>query len=1172
MKISDLKKASQENTPAIVTSIIVFLLVGLYMAFIVPANVDKEDAYNKSTLQEFNLQFNNILKDFANQVDIDNLKDSLVKKAGQLYPFCDKKCDKDSTLLKLLHKLQSDSCRNSPELTDIIKNGIIQSVQIESVTTTGSELIIHKKINLQLSNISKDDLNAKDSKILARFCSITDTACVNIGELKTRLSGAIAFKNWAIYSGDSSRRILINQSIEKEELDSVRSKTSKSGILLFKFSDKRFYRQSVTVDATNNVYILVGAISQANFDQQSKRVDLNRILITALMVILLLLTIPMIKPLISSKKERLTQFDLLNTTSAIGVLALVLVSFSFTIFLSDNYQRISTANLMTLNKQVQTKLDKEFEPYFNVFNIVKKELTPDSALPVHYNIESFYKRPAIADLLNTKNINNLQNFFTINSKGELIKDISRENDFNIRMNFKERDYFQVLKDKGYSKMITAVFSKYDNQLKFVFVQKNPITVTNTLTKKTDTVDFYLTGFAFKPEFTDEFKHNVNNGYILCNNTGRVILNSDIDKSLHEDIYANSNNNYDLSQMLHNMKDTTFEFNYNGDPCLFYAKNYTSNIRSTVVDTSKKNHVFQANLNDYPLYLLSYKKQGFTNSLQIYTIINGFILSVGYVLAIMLLVLLYSIFFFMGDVSVFSRYHLFWLYPDNSRRKEYIVLMCINYGLFITFLVLCITGYKHVLYLSILSGINLAFLNFVLLNQRVFLFKKSEKNTALTKNRRRYSILLVITIASFSYLFPWMLYMHHLPSFGLSLSFAGHFLILYALKKDTKKIALPKNAVTSAKSCRPAFISYFLSVISYHYILVPMLIISYLFLSEVNTVKDLNNSYFKKEELATKSDPPQQQYFLKKDGNMSSLLPVAPPSKKYLEETRFDYFKHNMYDFKIYNDFIATNSTTYSIFMLLLSLVITVLLICNLINYYSGRFFFYELSEAYRLGYFKPDKLAAEFTNTSLIMPPYSEHDLQELERTEKPNTEITGSLDDIEKSDSKVWLKGIKNNIVSNKVKMELIMMNHFETYRDQYLELWDELTEEEKFVMSDFATDTFVNYKNRNVVIGIMKKGQIIADPLTGRLRVMNYGYRNFIVYLDDNVPESAKAIKEKEETSEALYSKWKLPLMIIAISGIVIFMYLSQESFNQVLLLGGSAISAIGLIARFLNTYKQS
>ncbi len=1175
MNLQEIKKTTKENTPAIFTSIIIFLLVGFYLIVVVPANEQKNDNYHKSTLEEFDLQFNNTLKDYANQVDVENLKDSIVKKATELCWKCEDNA-KDTSALQLLKQLQ---CRSNFILDNIQDNVIIQSVRIDSITNLSSEIIINKRINLKFSSSVLRKCKTRDSRMLSELCSLKDTSRVDKVELKKRLSGAIAFKNWVIYSADK-KEVLLSQTIDNQEFDSIKSTTSKLGVLLFKFSDKRFYRQSVAVEGTSNNFMLVGGINQANFDLQSKSVNLNYTFVSAFFVILLLLSIPLIKPLISNKKEKVTQFDLLSTTSAIGILAIVFVSFSFSQYLSNTYENIAGTNLMKLNTFVSSRINSEFNPYYNSFNIVNPGLQSQTDSVIHYDLDKLGLSSVGESFINKIDTNNFQNFFAFNSQGDLVKDISKKGVFGIRRNFSERDYFQVLKEKSYNNMLTTVFSKYDNQFKFVYIKKNYLTKKilfsndeqlRTDSLRIDTVDFSLSGFAYRPQFMDDFILNINTGYMLCNNTGRVLLNSDIKKSLHEDIYANSQKSYNLSKMLNGMKDSVFELNYNGEPCLFFARRFTSNVLDTSKKIDKNNSNCNAVINDYPLYLLTYKKLGFTNNLKIYTIINGFILSLAYVLAITFLVLLYSFFFYLGEISILSRYHLYWLFPDNSRRKEYVLLKWINYSTFLLFLILFIAGYEHFFYHALLSGINLAFLNFLFLNQRVFLLRKTSSDEDATVSKKNaYLFQWALCIVVLGYIVPYILYRLHFPSFGLSLSLLSHFIILYFLKKDTQKNAVPEKKEICEESNRPIFISYFISIISFHYILVPILIIFTLFITEVNIVAGLNSSYTEKSGSILNSTSKSKQDILKTDGKVISLLPVDPPSKKFLEQIRFDNFKRNSNDIQLL-DLIRMNPSL--ILLLMLSLFATIVIIGKLIGYYSGRFFFFELSEAYRLGYFKGEERIRSLTNFTVIIPPYSEKDLENLELTEKINDDIPEFIDLMKKEggDSKVWLKGVPSDVVSNQVKVDLIMMNHFEIYSSRYKELWDELSKDEQFVMSDFALDSFVNYKSRNVLLSLMQKGYIIADPLTGRLRVMNYGFRNFIIHLQENDPESAEAIKIEEANTQGGYSKWKLPLMIIAISGILMFMYINKESFNNALFIGGSAISAIGLIAKFLNAYKQ-
>ena len=99
------------------------------------------------------------------------------------------------------------------------------------------------------------------------------------------------------------------------------------------------------------------------------------------------------------------------------------------------------------------------------------------------------------------------------------------------------------------------------------------------------------------------------------------------------------------------------------------------------------------------------------------------------------------------------------------------------------------------------------------------------------------------------------------------------------------------------------------------------------------------------------------------------------------------------------------------------------------------------------------------------------------------------------------------------------------------------------------------------------MEKGLVIADPLTGRLRLMNYTFRLFILKHIAANPE----LMPQVDSIEGTYSKWKLPLFIIAFSGLLFLLYMNKTGFDELLLISGTLLSAFGVIVKLFETYKK-
>jgi|GEM_PF-6856392 len=1194
MPQSSLLKTLRENTAAIITAVVVFLLAGLYVLVIIPNHEEQIDMRNRSSLQEFRQQFSNTIKDYASTVDANDLKKLIVLNARNQQT---KLPDTSRYGKQFLADLLSDT---SLIFRDVNNNIITQEVIVNAIEDSQREIHIAKTIRIHFSKSINDRFHPQLSPLYEKLTNIPDTSEVKKLALTQRLAGAISFPEWIIYTND--KNVFLNNGIDPHELDSLKVKSPGGDVA--ESATRRFYRKTIMLDGTDFRVTLVGAIDLKSFRSEARQIDIHLTFIFILLVILLFLSIPLLKPLISGKKERLTQLDLLNTTIGVGILTIALISFFFTDYLADCHKKNLRTHLMIDSRRVTNSFNGEFGRY--TYRLAKADSILQSAesTNIHTNLDKF------SSLNNDPVVSkNIQNFFRFDSSGDIIKDISKGDAFASRKNFSERDYFKILKKGGHKNILTAVYSRYDNKYKLAYLKANP--------------DSSLSGFAYVPAFNNS-KSGLS--FLFCDKTGKVIFHSDVTKNLNENIYLNNQQPYPLTLVFHGLMSDCFEMNYNGSPCLVYAQQLTRpNVqlkKDTIPGTktvATDTLVEKVTVSDYPVFLLTFTGLQFSNNVKIYTFIDGFVFSLAYVLGITLLILVYSIFFYFGDIPVVSRFHVYWMFPDNSRSREYWLLKTLNYSFFVIFSALFLFNCSNILFYAILTGINLAFFNFVLLNQRVFSIRKPGE-----KQDRRFN-LLILTILISGYLVPLIFLANRLPSYGLTSSLFGHFAYLYFLKKETNK-TLPNGILRSEKSTRKRYISFFSSVLCYHYLLLPAIVIFSLFCNEINTAKhyyasdqrslaggavlDTNNIH-----TANRYNAPVQ--YIKPNQNLFDAMRsvVMPPSEPLLAPYEFEKFTGDEWPLK-FSSYFFDNRNLQRTLMLMISLALLILLVRILVNFYAGRFFFFELCEAFRLGYFKTIN---PFANFKVILPPFNEHDLEELEKHEKfeddirkeeveeiwlreqhyrrnvwkkrpvkiaggtklkPDRALLDYIKFINKTRAKggqlpkfkpaVWLKGISNKVVPNEVKLDLIMMSNLRRYYSAYRQAWNTLDPEEKFVMNDFAIDHFVNYKNRDVLMRLMEKGYIIADPLTGRLRVMNYGFRNFVSHVDMTAAENeAEDPKEKETRT---FAKWKIPIFIIALTGLVLLMILNNEEYNKIIFYGGSTASAVGLIAKFMDTYKKS
>jgi hypothetical protein len=162
---------------------------------------------------------------------------------------------------------------------------------------------------------------------------------------------------------------------------------------------------------------------------------------------------------------------------------------------------------------------------------------------------------------------------------------------------------------------------------------------------------------------------------------------------------------------------------------------------------------------------------------------------------------------------------------------------------------------------------------------------------------------------------------------------------------------------------------------------------------------------------------------------------------------------------------------------------------------------------------------------------------------------------------------------ISPYLRMDFILNYNNEKFADEYNDIWESLPssekEETRNVLYDFAQDHFVNYKNKDILMTLMERGLIDCHQLTGRLKMMSLSFRIFIL---SKSKRDEKFIKEfKAESKNGTFSKLKIPILIVAISALLLLMYLNKDSYDRVAVMGGSIVSVIALLNKFLEANKS-
>jgi hypothetical protein len=222
------------------------------------------------------------------------------------------------------------------------------------------------------------------------------------------------------------------------------------------------------------------------------------------------------------------------------------------------------------------------------------------------------------------------------------------------------------------------------------------------------------------------------------------------------------------------------------------------------------------------------------------------------------------------------------------------------------------------------------------------------------------------------------------------------------------------------------------------------------------------------------------------------------------------------------------------------------LLYGLILFYGGRFFYYDLILSFNHGFFKSGK---DFGFFYPLTPAI-------LRKISLPN--------------SQTKLESLINEArPDNHQKLELILFENQILNGNHYKEIWEGLSGEEKMVLYDFSGDHFSNFKNKQVLIQLIHKGFITSDPITGRLKVMDLNFRVFVMDIKNIDADFAK--KFEASSGAGTFAKWRTPAIIIAISALLLLMYLNPDSFNSILVIGSGFATTLGFLGRIFETMQK-
>jgi small nuclear ribonucleoprotein (snRNP)-like protein len=1154
---ADIGESIKKHIYSIATGLIIALLTFGYVSYILPANERKEDAKNIAILKGIERQLNAYIDDQVKYISEDKMKS-----------------------LKL----------------DTYKGSTVVHIDTITIEKSGREQLQDGTITLsrriKLSGISKNkNFTQKDS-------IFKDTLSIDLVKFLNKINSTTHFTSFYICPVVEGKcqvqKPILSENVSLVDQDSLIRNNRKNGPFSFRNSDKHYYTDQINIPQTNHTLFLAAGIDQSYFQTSVRQIDSNILIFSLLLIIILILGINFIKPIISSYKERLSQVDLVGVVFSVGILVAVMVVFGVLSIWDNTVKSRNIEDLTALVNKIDTSFTQQIETYQNWRNndslfgkkgenaknkFAKIYLDTDSKItalngePLTESDSSLAAEQKIflnnSDLKkdsNSKLINYLDGYFRMDKTGLITTNLSNTIP-DIPRKYADRMYFKILQqrnldnqniEKNVNTVLTAVFSREDDKYQWIFAEKN-------ILKNQKSENNGIKGIAFREFFSTEIELPPGTGYMLIDRHGDVLMQNDPEKNLYQNLLYGSQNNLELISLLAGKIPQSFEMEYQGIPYQICPIKLRAE-------------------SDSPIYILGIRDLSHLNRLSIFTFSNGFLLSVFFGFLMLVIAYVYSTLFYSDHISMFSNHHFYHLFPDNSRTYEYKLLLkvtciAILMGVLMSFL----SSPSIAFFFCIILGINLALTNLITLNIR-----RVDPKTKLIK--------LLLIVYFLGVCLPMTFFLLNNSFLAIVVLFGTHIsLILYHRNWRTRENVDLQTFISDNHGVnRKAYTLFLTSRLIFQFVVFPFVLISGFYMNELNDfVRYYCSSNQVKEQKINQKDFIIKDRIInayscdcKKDSIEKPLI-LGKNKDKILEKANVGFLdRPAMYEIKkfafnklsdkyyINSHAIVPKENKYSFLLIIFLLFIGLsVLAYQLINYYSNRFFFYDLMQAAYERYYPCTK--KPLANEHIFIAMVNNDDIKSLIQVD-PNKEAKSdntSEDLANCPDRKINIDKVfdldTNNEISPFLKMDFILKYNNKKFGKEYNDIWDSLTTETRYVLYDFAQDHFVNYKNKDTLMFLMEKGIIDCHQLTGRLKMMSLSFRIFILCRSKH--DESFLQKFKEESKDGTFSKLKFPMLIIAISGLVLLMYLNKDSYDRVAVMGGSIVSVIALINKFLEANKS-
>ncbi|GGB79988.1 hypothetical protein GCM10007424_20170 [Flavobacterium suaedae] len=1127
----------KKHSALMVTILIIAGAVAAYLLVILPKQSTREDAKNMAVFMSVKQQLSDYIDNKVKTINWEEIPDST---AITIKPAINNKNTYYSTYI--------DIGQERLKAKYYIDNILIQNIALKK--NDPSTLKITRKIEVKETN----------NNVLNGY--ILDTIYVNLNNFWDKIPSFTNFNSFTIIK---DKETLFSENITLKDRKSLKENCDSNGPFQFENSTYRYYSGKLKVYSENGiengiVLTIAAGIPQAYFDSSVRSIRPSLLILSLSFAILLMLSISLIKPILSSYRELVHQRDLISVIFSIGAIAALLITLS-SVFLWDRTIKNNTeADLYEIVNRIDNLLPAQIKSYNNAYAAIKRfdsiNENPSRKIKtsildkkINYNQKTkeftfnIYSEDEAGSQKASISIDDiaypalLDGFSVMNKQGLMISAFDKKETQLLRT-YADRDYFKIaMSDKTAidSTLIRAVFSR----------ERNEYQIIRAIKKSSDTIQV----MAFKPAFQEDMKIPPGTDYLIIDSEGKVLVQSDPNKSLYQDLLNQTSDNYGLRDLISKGSNgEPFVLKYQGVSYQAYGKKITNKNATSEI----------------PLYIVAIRDLTFTEKLSVFTFSNTFLITIIYGMFILGIMLLYSALIHQGKCNFFSRKHFYYLFPNSGNTVKYNLLIKIN-SIAILLMLLIWFIYPSLGFVScIVIGLNTAFIDLILLN--------SPRTPATNCKSILTKFFIIITISCITSVF---LFHIEKPLYGFLLLFVVHFLLIsiYRLHYDTLFKDYLQPAPCS-KINRRSYGLFFSSMLAKYFIIFPFILCSAIYVNEVHNLSSWHCPPLDKTKDNTVVNEDSEQFITKIYGcnckentikerykptqgvDVADLGLLDKPTAEEIKSFVFNNKENKKLDYPLPSLFIKSKTGSIdskSILILLFIVVILFSIIYGFINYFGNRFFFYDLI------YLCQQKFFEIKSNTKkLSLPVFPDKDeVFRLTESEEDNIRLR---------------KAFRNDINEiPPIERESFILNYnLINFDEKYKEKWGNVPDHLKPILFDFAQDNFVNYKNKDKLIELIELGYIYCNEATGRLCIADTCFGHYIIVQNKR---DKKFISEFIKTSKrGMFNTLKMPIIIVVVSTLVLLMYLNKDSYDRIAMLGAGISSTLAIVNKLLGFTKTT